>query len=143
MEDKQPLQKITEEAIVKAPVEKVWKLWNEPEHIVKWSHASDDWHTTRAENNLVVGGTFSSRMEAKDGSFGFDFGGVYDEVKTHQVIAYTMADERTVSIFFTDLNGKTKIVETFEAENTNPIEMQQGGWQAILNSFKKYTENMG
>ncbi len=143
MENKQSLQKITVEAIVKAPVEKVWKLWNAPEHIVNWSNASDDWHTTRAENNLVVGGTFSSRMEAKDGSFGFDFGGVYDDVRTHEVIAYTMTDGRTVSILFTDLGTETKIVETFEAESTNPIEMQQGGWQAILNNFKKYAENMG
>jgi uncharacterized protein YndB with AHSA1/START domain len=125
---------------VNAPVEKVWKLWTLPEHITKWSNASDDWHTPHAENDLKVGGKFLSRMEAKDGSFGFDFGGVYDEVKTNEVIAYTIGDGRKVKITFSSSGDETTIAETFEAENTHSIEMQKDGWQKILDSFKKYAE---
>jgi len=133
--------RITVENTVDAPVEKVWQCWTAPEHITKWSYASDDWHTPYAENDVRVGGSFKSRMEAKDGSMGFDFGGVYDEVKTNKAIAYTMGDGRKVAVSFSDLgNNKTKVVETFEAEGTNPIEMQRAGWQAILDNFKKYTE---
>ncbi|HEV8286309.1 MAG TPA: SRPBCC family protein [Chitinophagaceae bacterium] len=131
---------ITVENTVKAPVQKVWKFWTLPEHITKWNAASDDWHTPFAENDLRVGGKFFSRMEAKDGSFGFDFGGVYDEVKTNELIEYTIGDGRKVVVHFTPNGNETKVVETFEAENTNPIEMQRGGWQAILDNFKKYTE---
>ena len=133
--------KITVENTVKAPVEKVWKFWSKPEHITKWCAASDDWHTPRAENDLRTGGKFSSRMEAKDGSFGFDFGGVYDEVKTNELIAYTIGDGRKVKITFSSTGSETEIVETFEAEGTNPIEMQRGGWQSILDNFKKYVES--
>lgn len=125
---------------VKAPVPKVWNYWTKPEHIIKWNQASDDWHTTRAENDLRTGGKFLARMEAKDGSFGFDFGGIYDEVKENEYIEYTIGDGRKVKIIFTSRNDKTEIVETFEAENTNSLEMQKGGWQAILDNFKKYTE---
>jgi uncharacterized protein YndB with AHSA1/START domain len=132
---------ITVQNTVKAPVEKVWKFWTLPEHITKWSNASEDWHTPFAENDLRNGGKFISRMEAKDGSFGFDFGGVYDEVKTNEVIAYTLGDGRKVKINFSTEGDETKVVETFEAENTNPVEMQRGGWQAILDNFKKYTES--
>jgi len=131
---------ITVENAVNAPVEKVWKMWTGPEHIVKWNNASDDWHTPTAENDLRVGGKFLSRMEAKDGSFGFDFGGVYDNVKINELIEYTIGDGRKVSVRFTGNGGKTRVIETFEAEGTNPIEMQRAGWQAILNNFKKYTE---
>ena len=132
---------ITVENTVNAPVQKVWEFWSSPEHIVNWCSASDDWHTPKAENDLRTGGTFSSRMEAKDGSFGFDFGGVYNEVKTNELIEYTIGDGRKVKITFTTVGAETKIVETFEAENTHPIEMQRGGWQAILDNFKKYTES--
>ena len=132
---------ITVEATVNAPVEKVWKLWSGPEHITKWANASDDWHTTRAENDLREGGKFLSRMEAKDGSFGFDFGGVYDQVKNNELIEYTLGDGRKVKIIFTGKGNETKVVETFDAEETNPVEMQRGGWQAILNNFKKYAES--
>jgi len=132
--------KITVESTVNAPVEKVWNYWSTPEHITKWCTASDDWHTPFAQNDLRTGGKFSSRMEAKDGSFGFDFGGVYDLVKTNELIEYTMGDGRKVEIHFITDGNKTKIVETFDAETTNPIETQQGGWQAILDNFKKYTE---
>jgi len=132
--------KITIASAINAPVEKVWQLWSAPEHITKWCSASDDWHTPRAENDLRVGGTFSSRMEAKDGSFGFDFGGVYDNVKTNELIEYTLGDSRKVSIHFTPEGNGTKVTQTFEAENENPVEMQRAGWQAILDNFKKYTE---
>jgi uncharacterized protein YndB with AHSA1/START domain len=131
---------ITVETTVKAPVEKVWKFWTEPEHIKKWNYASEDWHTPHAENDLRVGGQFSSRMEAKDGSFGFDFGGIYDAIKEHEHIGYTIGDGRKVTIDFKGQGKETKVIETFEAENTHSIEMQKGGWQAILNNFKKYTE---
>lgn len=131
---------ITVENTINAPVEKVWEYWNGPEHITKWASASDDWHTTRAENDLRTGGNFLSRMEAKDGSFGFDFGGIYDDVQPHKYIAYTMGDGRKVQISFSVQGNETKVSETFEAEDTNPIEMQRGGWQAILDNFKKYTE---
>jgi len=131
---------ITVENTVNAPVEKVWELWTAPEHITKWNNASDDWHTTRAENDLRAGGKFLSRMEAKDGSFGFDFEGTYDEVRPNEAIVYTIADGRRVEVIFTSAGDSTKVVETFEAESENPIEMQRGGWQAILDSFKKYAE---
>src|SRR5882757_7546064 len=101
---------ITVESTINAPVEKVWDYWNNPEHITKWCNASDDWHTPRAENDLRTGGTFSSRMEAKDGSMGFDFGGVYDEVRTHERIAYTLGDGRKVNIDFTSNGNETKLV---------------------------------
>ncbi len=131
---------ITIDATVNAPVEKVWKFWTEPGHITKWNFASDDWHSPYAENDLKAGGKFLSRMEAKDGSFGFDFGGVYDEVKTHELIAYTLGDGRKVKIEFSFRGNETKIVEIFEPENVNSIEIQRTGWQSILNNFKKYTE---
>ena len=131
---------ITIEAIVKAPLEKVWKFWTTPEHICKWNNASEDWHTPRTENDLRPGGKFLSRMEAKDGSFGFDFCGIYDEVIPNSVIAYTLEDGRKVRTVFSSAGNETSIVSEFEPESTNPIEMQRGGWQAILDNFKKYTE---
>jgi uncharacterized protein YndB with AHSA1/START domain len=133
-------QKITVQNEINAPVNKVWQYWSLPQHIIRWSNASDDWHTPRAENDLRVGGKFLSRMEAKDGSVGFDFGGVYDEVKENEVIAYTMDDGRKVVINFTKDGDKTNVVETFDAESMNSIELQRGGWQAILDNFKKYVE---
>jgi len=133
--------KVTVEATVNAPVEKVWKTWSEPQHIKQWCAASDDWHAPKAENDLKTGGTFSTRMEAKDGSFGFDFGGVYDNVKKNELIEYTMGDRRKVRVAFTPSGDTTKIVETFDAETTNPVDMQRTGWQAILDNFKKYTES--
>lgn len=131
---------ITVENTVNAPVEKVWKFWSGPEHITKWNNASDDWHTPWAKNDLRTGGQFSCRMEAKDGSFGFEFGGTYDEVKTNELIAYTMGDGRKVKVIFTSQGNATKVTETFEAETENSVELQRGGWQAILDNFKKYTE---
>lgn len=131
---------ITVEATVKAPVVKVWEYWTAPKHVKQWNAASDDWHTTYAENDLRVGGKFLSRMEAKDGSFGFDFGGVYDKVTKNEFITYTIGDGRKVELTFSGDEDETTIVESFEAEDTHSIEMQRGGWQAILDNFKKYTE---
>lgn len=132
--------KITVEATIKAPIEKVWKFWNEPEHIKKWCAASDDWHAPKAENDVRIGGKFTTRMEAKDGSFGFDFGGTYDKVKTNEHLAYTMDDGRKTEITFASQGQETKVIETFDPEDQNPVEMQKGGWQAILDNFKKYAE---
>ena len=132
---------VTIKSSINAPAEKVWEFWTDPKHIVKWNNASDDWHTPSATNDLKTGGRFTSRMEAKDGSMGFDFGGVYDDVKPHEHIAYTMDDGRTVDITFAKDGNVTNVVETFEAEETNPVEMQRGGWQSILDNFKKYTED--
>ncbi len=131
---------ITVKAAVNAPVEKVWNLWTSPDHIIHWNNASDDWHTPRAENDLRTGGKFLSRMEAKDGSYGFDFEGVYDMVQLYERIEYTLDDGRKVKITFTGQGNTTYVVETFEAENENSIEMQKQGWQSILDNFKKYAE---
>ncbi|WP_448702816.1 SRPBCC family protein [Mucilaginibacter sp. AW1-3] len=132
---------ITVEATVNAPIGRVWEYWNEPEHIKNWAFASDDWHCPASENDLRKGGRYSSTMAAKDGSFSFDFWGIYDDIEVEEYIASTLGDGRKVTVKFTSEDGKsTRIVQTFEAEETNPIEMQQGGWQAILNNFKKYTE---
>ncbi len=131
---------ITVQATINTPVEKVWKIYTTPENIMQWNNASDDWHTPRAENDLRVGGKFLYRMEAKDGSAGFDFNGVYDEVQTHQRIAYTIEDGRKVTTTFTSHGAKTEVVVTFEAEDTNSLELQRSGWQAILDNFKKCVE---
>ena len=131
---------ITVEAAIAAPLEKVWQYWTEPQHIIQWNNASEDWHTPHAENDLKEGGRFMSRMEAKDGSFGFDFGGTYTLVETNKQIEYTLDDDRKVSIHFISKGNATTVVETFEAENMNSIELQKSGWQAILDNFKKYVE---
>lgn len=132
---------ITVEATINAPIEKVWECYTRPEHITQWNSASADWHTPRAENDLRVGGKFLSRMEAKDGSAGFDFWGIYDEVKENELIKYTMGDGRKAEVVFSPNNAYTKVMVNFEAENENSIEKQQGGWQAILDNFKKYVES--
>lgn len=132
---------ITVEALINAPVDKVWKFWTLPRHIMQWNNANDEWHTPRAENDLRVGGKFCSRMEAKDGSMGFDFEGEYLQLIPQKLIEYRIADGRNVNITFEEEAGKTRVTETFEAENTHSLELQQGGWQAILNNFKNYTES--
>jgi uncharacterized protein YndB with AHSA1/START domain len=129
------------ETTIKAPVEKVWKYWTEPAHITNWCYASDDWHAPAAENDLREGGKFTTTMAAKDGSMSFDFDGVYTLVKEQQAIAYTIADGRKVNITFTGKGDETNIVETFEAEDTHPLDLQKSGWQAILDNFKKYVES--
>lgn len=134
-------QKITVETTINASAKKVWEYFTQPEHIIKWNNASDDWHTTKAENDLRVGGKFFSRMEAKDGSFSFDFGGEYDAVEINKNIEYTIGDGRKVKVTFSGDSNTTRVSETFEAESKHSIEMQKGGWQAILDNFKKYTES--
>ncbi|WP_316819634.1 SRPBCC family protein [Pedobacter gandavensis] len=131
---------ITVAATVNAPIDIIWKAWTNPSDIKKWNAASEDWHTTKAENDLRPGGAFSSRMEAKDGSFGFDFGGIYDDVSPYELITYTLGDGRKVKITFEKNTDGVTITESFDAENTNPVEMQRAGWQAIMNNFKKHVE---
>lgn len=131
---------ITVAATVNAPVEKVWQYWTAPQHITQWNNASNDWHTPKATNDLRKDGTFNYRMEAKDNSFGFDFEGRYTDIKTNELIEYVISDGRKVQILFEALNDETHITETFEAEEVHPVELQQDGWQAILNNFKRYTE---
>jgi uncharacterized protein YndB with AHSA1/START domain len=133
-------QKVIIEAIINAPISKVWENWTEPKHITQWNNASQDWHTPHAENDLRIGGKFLSRMEAKDGSFGFDFEGIYSEVIPFKKITYRLEDGRQVETVFAENGETSKVTTTFDAENENPIEMQKGGWQAILNNFKKYVE---
>ncbi len=125
---------------IDAPLDLVWKLWTTPEDIVNWNNASEDWHTPKATNDLRTGGKFSFRMEAVNGNEGFDFGGVYDKVIPKERIEYTLADGRKVSVAFSKTNGKTKIVETFEPEKINSIELQHDGWQSIMDNFKRYAE---
>lgn len=131
---------ITVKTTVKAHVEKVWKYWTTPEHITKWNQASDDWHSPSAQNDLRTGGKFLTRMEAKDGSMGFDFGGTYDDVQLNKLISYSMSDGRKVTVEFAGMGNETSVNETFDAEQENSIDMQRNGWQAILDNFKKYVE---
>jgi uncharacterized protein YndB with AHSA1/START domain len=132
--------KITVEATINALVDKVWEMFNEPEHVMKWNHASDDWHSPRAENDLRAGGSFNYRMESKDGSQGFDFGGEYTEVEPNRKIAYVMADGRKAEVSFEDMGGSTHVTTSFDPEKENLPEFQRAGWQAILDNFKKYAE---
>jgi uncharacterized protein YndB with AHSA1/START domain len=131
---------LTIESLVHAPVTQVWEYWTKPAHITQWNFASDEWCCPSATNDLRVGGKLISRMEAKDGSMGFDFWGVYDAIKENKYIAYTLGDDRKVEVTFTEKGNDTLITSSFEAESENPLELQQGGWQAILDNFKKYTE---
>lgn len=126
---------------VNAPIAKIWDFWTNPEHITQWNQASEDWHSPFSENDLRVGGSFKTTMAAKDKSMQFDFGGIYTAIKEHELIEYTLGDDRKVKIEFVTIDNATKIIESFEAENMNPLEMQQAGWQAIMNSFKNYVES--
>ncbi|MFD2672703.1 SRPBCC family protein [Marinicrinis sediminis] len=142
METHNQTSRVTIQAVIQAPVEKVWTYWTEPEHITKWNQASETWYSPKSENDLRVGGKFVTRMEAKDGSVGFDFSGIYDVVKQHEEISYTLEDGRKVDITFTIQGDETKVVEIFDADSSHSIEMQQVGWQAILDNFKRYTEEV-
>lgn len=133
--------KITVQATINAPLEKVWNYFTQPKHIIRWNNASADWHTTKADVDLQPGGSFSSRMEAKDGSMGFDFGGVYQEVENHSYYTYIMDDERQVKVSFHEVPDGVEVKEVFDAEMENSVEMQKEGWQAILDNFKTYTES--
>ncbi len=141
-------EKITIETTTTAPIEKVWEYWNAPEHITKWAFASNDWEAPYAENDIRTGGKFKTTMAAKDGSASFDFTGTYTNVVLNELIEYDMDKApneeipRHVKIEFIETSSGVKIIETFDTENENPIEMQRGGWQAILENFKKYVEKI-
>ncbi|TEA78785.1 SRPBCC family protein [Allopusillimonas ginsengisoli] len=131
--------KIIVETNVRAPIEKVWEAYTTPDDIVRWNAASDDWHTTRASVDLRAGGEFSSRMEAKDGSFGFDFAGTYTNVIPHRLIEYSFG-EREAKVEFAETPEGVNISVSFQAESTHSNEEQQAGWQAILDNFARYVE---
>ncbi len=136
----QSLSPITVYTTVQAPLEKVWQYFTMPAHISQWYFASPDWHAPAAESDLRAGGTFKIRMEAKDGSFGFDFEGVYTAVQTLAQIDYAMSDGRAVCILFEETAAGVLVTETFDPETENPIDMQRSGWQMILDNFKQYVE---
>ncbi|MCA9374393.1 SRPBCC domain-containing protein [Candidatus Peregrinibacteria bacterium] len=132
---------ITVQTTIKAPIEKVWECWNKPEHISNWAFAADEWEADAKENDLRVGGRFSTIMAAKDGSASFEFGGEYTLIKEYQQIEYIMDDGRKVQITFKPSSDSVEIIESFDPETQNEPEFQKQGWQAILNNFKKYTES--
>ncbi|TGL12265.1 SRPBCC family protein [Leptospira meyeri] len=135
------LEQITIQSIILADSKKVWDDYTKPEHIVHWNFASDDWQCPWAKNDLRVGGKYSARMEAKDGSFGFEFEATYDNVIDQKLISYTMEDGRKASVAFQPMDQQTKVTISFDPEKENPVEIQKGGWQAILDNFKKYVES--
>lgn len=132
---------ITVQSTISADQKKVWDYYTKPEHIIHWNFASDDWQCPWAKNDLRVGGKYSARMEAKDGSFGFEFEATYDNITDQKSFTYTMEDGRKASVALEPIGNKTQVTVKFDAEDQNPVEMQQGGWQAILDNFKKYTES--
>jgi uncharacterized protein YndB with AHSA1/START domain len=125
---------------VKADVSKAWEYYTHPDHITKWNFADESWHCPSASNDLRPGGRYVARMEARDGSMGFDFEAVYDAVQLHRRIEYTIADGRKVRVEFSAIENRTEVRISFEAENIHPVELQRDGWQAILNNFGNYTE---
>jgi len=129
------------ETTIDAPLDEVWKCWLTPEDIVQWNNASDEWYTPKADNDLTVGGKFVYKMEARDGSFGFDFSGTYEKIEEKKLLEYVLTDGRKVSVAFEESAGTTTVTETFEPEAENTVETQKAGWQSILNNFKKYVEN--
>lgn len=133
--------KITIETTIMAPIDLVWKLWTSPEHIVNWNFATEEWCCPNAANDLRPNGEFNWRMEAKDGSMGFDFSGTYQQINDNELITYQMSDGRAVSIDFFIMGESVRVVESFEAEGTNSDEQQRAGWQAILDNFKNYVES--
>jgi uncharacterized protein YndB with AHSA1/START domain len=132
--------KITVETTINAPLKKVWEFWTKPEHVMQWNHASDDWHCPYAENDLAENGKFKYTMASRDGKMSFDFEGIFTRIKEHEAINYLLGDGRTVEILFAGTDGQVNVVETFEAEQINSVELQQAGWQSILNNFKKHVE---
>ncbi len=131
---------VTVSTNINAPIEKAWKYFNDPKHITRWCFASDDWHAPAAESDFKMGGKSKVRMEAKDGSMGFDFEYTFTNIIENNVVEYVMPDGRRVKALFEKNDNGTKLTESFDAEETNPVEMQRGGWQAILDNFKKYVE---
>lgn len=132
---------ITIEIYIEAPIEKIWQAWTDPSHITQWAFASDDWCCPHAENNLFAGGSFATRMESKDTHEGFDFSGVYTAVEEYKHIAYTIEGGRKVTIDFIPKDSGFLVVESFDPEDENPIDMQKYGWQCILDNFKKHVES--
>jgi uncharacterized protein YndB with AHSA1/START domain len=132
---------ITVQATIKSTSERVWDFWNLPEHITQWYFASPDWHAPRAQNDLRVGGKFTTHMAAKDGSFSFDFTGIYSTVKKFSLIEYGLADGRKIKVTFSALGDTVTVTETFDPDTENPRDMQRAGWQAILDNFKRYVES--
>ena len=133
--------KITVETVVDAKPNAVWDAWNNPADIKQWNTAQDDWHTTRSSVDLREGGKFMSRMEAKDGSVGFDFEGTYTRVVPHQAVEYRMSDGREVQVEFSETPDGVRVRETFDAETENSPELQRTGWQAILDNFRRHVES--
>ncbi|KAI3591272.1 Ligand-binding SRPBCC domain protein family [Cupriavidus sp. U2] len=131
--------KLTVQTTVAAPIDKVWRAYTTPEDIKQWNAASDDWHTTAASVDLRVGGAFSSRMEAKDGSMGFDFAGTYTEIVPNRRIVYAFGD-RNAEVDFADSPQGVTVRVSFDPESEYPVEQQQQGWQSILDNFKRYVE---
>jgi uncharacterized protein YndB with AHSA1/START domain len=132
--------KITVQANLNAEIKKVWNYYTNPKHIVNWNFADPSWHCPSAVNDMKIGGTYKARMEAKDGSLGFDFEAVYTNIVEGKNFTYEFGG-RTATVQFNAIGSNTEIIVSFDPENENPVEMQKGGWQAILNSFKNYTEN--
>jgi uncharacterized protein YndB with AHSA1/START domain len=132
---------ITVTVILKTTLEKAWEFFTNPAHVVKWYFASNDWHAPSSTNDLIVGGKFSTRMESKDGSMGFNFSGTYTEVELNKLLKIVLDDERLMNVNFTAEDEIVTIMEQFEPEYENDIDLQKNGWQAILNNFKKYIEN--
>ena len=137
------MKQVTIQTEINKPINQVWDFFNNPKHIVNWNFAHESWECPSASNDLKVGGQLKSRMQAKDGSFGFDLVGIYDEVRENELIKYHFEDGRNIEVIFEKLSDdKTKITENFDPENQNPEEFQKDGWQAILDNFKKYAESI-
>lgn len=130
----------TVSVLVTATMEQVWDKWTNTQHIINWNFASEEWCCPSTSNDLVVGGEFNTRMESKDGSMGFDFEGVYTAIEPFKQIDYVLADKRTISVHFKEVAGGIQVTEIVDPEHENPVEMQQAGWQAILNNFKRHAE---
>jgi uncharacterized protein YndB with AHSA1/START domain len=134
--------KITVEKVVRASLSSVWQSWNNPDDIKQWNAASDDWHTTQSSVDLREGGKYSARMEAKDGSAGFDFEATYTRIVPGRLIEFRMSDGRDVTVQFSEAPGGVRVRETFEAENENDPELQRQGWQAILDNFARHVQSV-
>jgi len=134
------MEQIEVKSIINAPISHVWDYWTLPNHIVNWNFASNDWHCPKAENNLIIGGEFHYLMEAKDGSFSFDFWGTYVNFEVEKNLEILLGDGRKVTVLFEFSDNKTIITEKFDPETVNPVELQKAGWQMILDNFKLYVE---
>lgn len=135
------MEKISVQTSIQSDLQTVWEYWTHPNHIIHWNFASDEWCCPKATNNFIPNGRFNWRMEAKDGSMGFDFEGTYNKVMENELIAYSLLDGRKVEIVFTQEGDQVLVQETFDAEDINSLELQRAGWQAILNNFKNYVES--